>query len=94
MLESALTVMAMISGAAAASADLGSLYRDLHAAHLHPLWRIERNLLTEHPMPRAIPWVWRAADMYPLGQRAIRAVPVTRSGSGSAAWVKWRLGVR
>jgi gentisate 1,2-dioxygenase len=72
--------MAMTSGAAAASADLDSLYRDLHAAHLHPLWRIERNLLTEHPMPRAIPWVWRAADMYPLGERAIRAVPVNRGG--------------
>jgi len=72
--------MAMTSGAAAASADLNSLYRDLRAAHLHPLWRIERNLLTEHPMPRAIPWVWRAADMYPLGERAIRAVPVDRGG--------------
>lgn len=78
--ESALTVMAMTSGAAAASADLDSLYRDLRAAHLHPLWRIERNLLTEHPMPRAIPWVWRAADMYPLGERVIRAVPVNRGG--------------
>ena len=78
--ESALTVMAMTSGAAASSADLDLLYRDLHAAHLHPLWRIERNLLTEHPMPRAIPWVWRAADMYPLGERAIRAVPVNRGG--------------
>ena len=80
MPESAPTVMAMTSGAAAASADLDSLYRDLRAAHLHPLWRIERNLLTEHPMPRAIPWVWRAADMYPLGERAIRAVPVNRGG--------------
>lgn len=80
--ESALTVMPMTSGAAAASADLDLLYRDLRAAHLHPLWRIERNLLTEHPMPRAIPWVWRAADMYPLGERAIRAVPVNRERSG------------
>jgi len=77
--------MAMTSGAAAASADLDSLYRDLHAAHLHPLWRIEPNLLTEHPMPRAIPWVWRAADMYPLGQRAIRAVPVNRGGERRVA---------
>lgn len=84
MPESALTVMAMTSGAAAASADLDSLYRDLRAAHLHPLWRIERNLLTEHPMPRAIPWVWRAADMYPLGERAIRAVPVNRGGERRA----------
>lgn len=70
--ESALTVMAMTSGAAAASADLDSLYRDLRAAHLHPLWRIERNLLTEHPMPRAIPWVWRRPTC-------------TRSASGRSA---------
>jgi gentisate 1,2-dioxygenase len=81
----------MTSGAAAASADLDSLYRHLRAAHLHPSWRIERNLLTEHPMPRAIPWVWRAAGMYPLGERAShRSNPVNRGGSGSAAWVKWR----
>lgn len=70
----------MTSGAAAASADPDSLYRDLRAAHLFPLWRIERDLLTEHPKPRAVPWVWRAAELYPLGERAIRAVPVDRGG--------------
>jgi gentisate 1,2-dioxygenase len=69
----------MTSGAAP-SADYDSLYRDLRAAHLYPLWQIERDLLTEHPMPRAIPWVWRAAEMYPLGERAIRAVPLDRGG--------------
>jgi gentisate 1,2-dioxygenase len=78
--ESAVSVMAMTSGTAAASAHLDSLYRDLRAAHLHPLWRIERDLLTDHPRPRAVPWVWRAAEMYPLGERAIRAVPVDRGG--------------
>jgi gentisate 1,2-dioxygenase len=78
--ESAVSVMAMTSGAAAASADLDSLYRDLRAAHLHPLWRIERDLLTDYPRPRAVPWVWRAAEVYPLGERAIRAVPVDRGG--------------
>jgi gentisate 1,2-dioxygenase len=72
--------MAMTSGAAAASADLDSLHRDLRAAHLYPLWQMERELLTEHPKPRAIPWVWRATEMYPLGERAIRAVPVDRGG--------------
>ncbi|HLH82768.1 MAG TPA: cupin domain-containing protein [Trebonia sp.] len=70
----------MTSGAAAAPADLDSLYRDLRAVHLYPLWQMERDLLTEHPKPRAIPWVWRAADMYPLAERAIRAVPVDRGG--------------
>jgi hypothetical protein len=42
--ESALTVMAMTSGAAAASADLDSLYRDLRAAHE----------LSDAPVPRAL----------------------------------------
>jgi gentisate 1,2-dioxygenase len=72
-------VMAMTPGAAA-SADSDSLYSDLRAAHLYPLWRIERDLLPEHPKPRAIPWVWRAAEVYPLGARAIQAVPVDRGG--------------
>ena len=79
MPESRFTVMAMTSGAAAASADVDSLYRDLRAAHLYPLW-LERDVLTGHPKPRAIPWVWRAAQMYPLGERAIKAVPVDRGG--------------
>jgi gentisate 1,2-dioxygenase len=65
---------------ASPSADSDSLYRDLRAAHLYPLWLIERDLLPEHPKPRAIPWIWRAADIYPLGERAIRAVPVDRGG--------------
>jgi gentisate 1,2-dioxygenase len=77
--ECGFTVMAMTPGAAA-STDLDSLYSDLRAAHLYPLWRIERDLLPEHPKPRAIPWVWRAAQTYPLGERAIRAVPVDRGG--------------
>ena len=71
---------AMTPGAAPASTDFDSLYSDLRAAHLYPLWRIERDLLPEHPKPRAIPWVWRAAEVYPLGERAIRAVPVDRGG--------------
>jgi len=71
--------VAMVSGAAG-SKDFESLYSDLRAAHLYPLWQIERDLLTDHPMPRAIPWVWRAAEMYALGERAIRAVPVDRGG--------------
>jgi gentisate 1,2-dioxygenase len=68
----------MTSGDAASDPD--ALYSDLRAAHLYPLWRIEREVLTEHPRPRAIPWVWRAAEIYPLGERAIRAVPVDRGG--------------
>ena len=74
--------MATTSGVAAASADLDSLYRDPRSTHLYPLWQTERNLRTEHPMPRAIPWVWRAADMYPLGERAIRGADLAWPSCG------------
>lgn len=63
-----------------ATAELERLYRDMAAAHLHPLWTIERDVLPSHPRPRAVPWVWRASEMYPLAERAIRAVPVDRGG--------------
>lgn len=65
---------------AAASAELDLFYRDLAAAHLYPLWKLSRELLPSHPHPRAVPWVWRAAAMYPLAERAIKAVPVDRGG--------------
>jgi gentisate 1,2-dioxygenase len=65
---------------AAAPAELDLFYRDLQAAHLHPLWKPGRELLPSHPKPRAVPWVWRAAALYPLAERAIRAVPVDRGG--------------
>jgi gentisate 1,2-dioxygenase len=63
-----------------ATAELERLYRDMAAAHLYPLWTIERDLLPNHPQPRAVPWVWRASEMYPLAERAIGAVPVDRGG--------------
>ena len=62
------------------TAELEQLYRDMAAAHLYPLWTIERDLLPSHPRPRAVPWVWRASEMYPLAERAIGAVPVDRGG--------------
>jgi gentisate 1,2-dioxygenase len=65
---------------AAASAQLDLFYRDLQAAHLYPLWNLGRELLPSHPRPRAVPWVWRAAAMYPLAERAIRAVPLDSGG--------------
>lgn len=63
-----------------ASAELDIFYRDLAAAHLHPLWNLSRELLPSNPKPRAVPWVWRASTMYPLAERAIKAVPVDRGG--------------
>ena len=60
--------------------ELDPLYRDLAAAHLYPLWNLGRDLLPDHPMPRAVPWVWRARTLYALAERAIEAVSVDRGG--------------
>jgi gentisate 1,2-dioxygenase len=57
-----------------------AFYADLQGAHLHPLWRITRDLLTATPKPRAVPWLWPASTLYPLAERALRLVPVERGG--------------
>ncbi|GLW06425.1 gentisate 1,2-dioxygenase [Microtetraspora sp. NBRC 13810] len=63
------------------SADaLDTLYRDLDAASLRPLWTITEQLLTPAPRPKAVPWLWPARTMRPLAERAIGLVPVERGG--------------
>jgi gentisate 1,2-dioxygenase len=59
---------------------LSDFYADLKAVHLHPLWKITRQLLTPTPRPRAVPWLWSAAAMKPLAEQAVRLVPVERGG--------------
>lgn len=61
-------------------AELEAFYVDLKTAHLHPLWRITRDLLTSHPKPRAVPWLWPARTLRPLAERALHLVPVDRGG--------------
>ncbi|MFC4562152.1 cupin domain-containing protein [Nocardiopsis mangrovi] len=63
-----------------AAADLEALYAGLDAARLRPLWTITDQLLTPTPRPKAVPWLWRASEMRPLAERAIRLVPVERGG--------------
>jgi gentisate 1,2-dioxygenase len=63
-----------------ATADLDAFYRDLADAHLRPLWQLGPDLLPSHPHPRALAWIWRATETFPLAARAIRAVPVDRGG--------------
>jgi gentisate 1,2-dioxygenase len=65
---------------APADAELDAFYADLEAVHLHPLWRITRQLLTRSPRPRAVPWLWSGRTMRPLAERAVRLVPVERGG--------------
>lgn len=60
--------------------QLASLYRDLAAVDLHPLWTITRNLLPPTPRPRSVPWLWSAPVLTDLAERALRLVPVERGG--------------
>ncbi|HEY3682970.1 MAG TPA: cupin domain-containing protein [Streptosporangiaceae bacterium] len=60
--------------------ELSAFYSDVDAAGLAPLWTITDDLLTDHPRPRAVPWLWPARTYRPLAARAIRLIPVERGG--------------
>ncbi|MBC6457201.1 cupin domain-containing protein [Actinomadura sp. HBU206391] len=60
--------------------ELESLYKEVAAADLQPLWTITEQLLTPTPQPKAVPWLWPAAVMRPLAERSIGLVPVGRGG--------------
>lgn len=63
----------------AASRELDSLYGDLAESDLQPLWEM-KGLLTSEPRPRAVPFLWRMAEMAKLGLRASDLVPIDRGG--------------
>lgn len=59
---------------------LASFYQDVDGVDLAPLWTITEQLLTPHPRPAAVPWLWSARTYRPLAARAIELVPVERGG--------------
>jgi gentisate 1,2-dioxygenase len=65
-------------------AKLADLYRDFEAAGMTPLWRTREGLMPPHPQPRAIPHLWRWAELYPLAARSADLVPVGRGGERRA----------
>lgn len=66
------------------TAELRELYRGFEANHLNPLWTQIAGLMPVHPKPRAVPHVWKWADLYPLAQRSGDLVPVGRGGERRA----------
>lgn len=60
--------------------ELATLYADLAAVGLHPLWTMTRDLLPPTPRPRSVPWLWSATTLTDLAARALRLVPVERGG--------------
>ena len=51
-------------------ARLAELYRDFEAAGMTPLWLTREGLMPFHPQPRAVPHLWRWADLLPLAARS------------------------
>src|SRR2546429_5870237 len=60
--------------------EASRLYEDMQANSLTALWRIEEAIMPQQPRPKAIPWLWKWADLYDVAQRAGRLVPVERGG--------------
>ena len=65
-------------------ARLAELYRDFEAAGMTPLWLTREGLMPFHPQPRAVPHLWRWADLLPLAARSAELVPVGRGGERRA----------
>jgi gentisate 1,2-dioxygenase len=65
-------------------AKLADLYRDFDAAGMTPLWRTREGLMPAAPEPRAVPHLWRWAELYPLAARSADLVPVGRGGERRA----------
>lgn len=64
--------------------ELHELYAGFEREHLKPLWTQLGNLMPMHPKPKAVPHVWKWANLYPLAKRAGDLVPVGRGGERRA----------
>lgn len=58
---------------------LDELYRDLHAHDLQPLWKLS-GLLPKEPVPKAVPFRWKADRLRELAERSGKLVGVDRGG--------------
>lgn len=66
------------------SPELDELYRGFDKELLVPLWTEIGDLMPAHPQSKAMPHLWRWADLLPLAQRAGELVPVGRGGERRA----------
>jgi gentisate 1,2-dioxygenase len=65
-------------------AQIKQLYADFERHHLMPLWTQTNDLMPFTPQPKAVPHIWRWADLYPLAKRSGDLVPVGRGGERRA----------
>ena len=61
--------------------DAREYYRSLERKHLVALWNVQANILVKEPKSRAVPYLWRWADLLPLVQRSGELAPLLHSGA-------------
>lgn len=66
------------------SPALRELYAGFEAQSLKPLWTQLGDLMPVHPRPKAVPHVWKWAEILPLAERSGALVPVGRGGERRA----------
>lgn len=59
--------------------ELDALYEDFAQQKTQPLWEM-KGLLTQHPLPKTVPFIWHMDDLSKLGNRAMDLVPISRGG--------------
>lgn len=64
--------------------ELRALYEGFAAESLIPLWTQRSDLMPEHPQPKAVPHVWKWANILPLAEKSGELVPVGRGGERRA----------
>lgn len=45
------------------TAELRQLYADFERTHIKPLWTQIGNLMPRHPMPQAVPYLWKWSEL-------------------------------
>jgi len=63
---------------------LRELYAGFEREHLIPLWTQIGDLMPVHPKPKAVPHVWKWANLLPLAEKSGELVPVGRGGERRA----------
>jgi gentisate 1,2-dioxygenase len=66
------------------STELRALYKGFEEQHLIPLWTQRADLMPTHPKPKAVPHVWKWANLLPLAEKSGELIPVGRGGERRA----------
>ncbi len=64
--------------------ELRSLYQGFDDNHIKPLWTQIGNIMPKAPTPKAVPYIWKWADLLPLAEKSGELVPVGRGGERRA----------